>query len=526
MPQRPRRELREPFRAEDGRAGTVTGVNRKRLISISAIVSLWVVAFVVLDFSSRDNSTYQQVEPEVMSPRAPLPASFIAWKRESRYLYADNQARVGTDPVIYPGDTLPPRTEAIRVLVVGDSVTYGHGAHDLDMRWWRLLEEELDTRSGDGVFEIITMARNGASMYRYADWLTAETISTIDPDLIMLALNRNDVVPFGNEGMFCSDVSGETCNHFRYLQGYAPYQQCMNDADSLPATDRPAAFRSCERSSRATSPRELLDMNTLFQDPRKTMFAKEFDKATAMIRRGAGNTPLVIFPAFSSPVEVDGIAQLLDYFEDKGFMTVEAPLTTSLINKGDHASFNIHPYDAHPSRLVTRAISLDAVSAVYGHISAASLAEAERTVGKRPSPRLALVSNVLPVSLVVMGDDRSATIVATPGPRPLADDMQIVPCGDLMQPHTRIMLDPRLVAGTRITLRVNEASEPLDVHTVGYIDDKQVINEPTSVGKGESITITIGERGARGVLITPSSTPQGCSGAIDIPTGFTIALSR
>jgi hypothetical protein len=133
-----------------------------------------------------------------MSPGAPLPASFIAWKRESRYLYADNEARVGTDPVIYPGDTLPPRTEAIRVLVVGDSVTYGHGARDLDMRWWRLLEEELDTRSGDGVFEIITMARNGASMYRYADWLTAETISTIDPDLIMLALNRNDVVPFGN----------------------------------------------------------------------------------------------------------------------------------------------------------------------------------------------------------------------------------------------------------------------------------------------------------------------------------------
>jgi lysophospholipase L1-like esterase len=83
-----------------------------------------------------------------------------------------------------------------RLLVFGDSYTFGWGIQNLDARWSAVLEEELE-QSGGG-YEIVGVATPGASLYTYARW--AEHI-TRNPekfgnfDAVIIGFTENDIVP-------------------------------------------------------------------------------------------------------------------------------------------------------------------------------------------------------------------------------------------------------------------------------------------------------------------------------------------
>ena len=83
-----------------------------------------------------------------------------------------------------------------RLLVFGDSYTFGWSIKNLDARWSAVLEEELE-RSGGG-YEVVGVATPGASLYTYARW--AEHIARNPEkfgnfDAVIIGFTENDIVP-------------------------------------------------------------------------------------------------------------------------------------------------------------------------------------------------------------------------------------------------------------------------------------------------------------------------------------------
>lgn len=89
---------------------------------------------------------------------------------------------------------LPPETDTFRILIVGDSFSWGHGVHPEDS-FPRRLETRLDAVSRGDDFEVVNWSRPGWNTvveYRSVE----SSIGQISPDLLLLTFVLNDPEPF------------------------------------------------------------------------------------------------------------------------------------------------------------------------------------------------------------------------------------------------------------------------------------------------------------------------------------------
>lgn len=92
-----------------------------------------------------------------------------------------------------PRSQIPPRSDAFRILVIGDSFAWGDGLHTLDAFPFRL-ERLLNARSDDRRFEVINWSHAGWSTRHQANSLQGE-VEKLDPDLMILSFVLNDPEP-------------------------------------------------------------------------------------------------------------------------------------------------------------------------------------------------------------------------------------------------------------------------------------------------------------------------------------------
>ena len=79
-----------------------------------------------------------------------------------------------------------------RIMVVGDSVTFGYGVK-LEEMFAKVLERGLNSR-GPGRYQVISLGGAGGNTYSQSR-LIKENVAIYDPDLVILAFNLNDVLP-------------------------------------------------------------------------------------------------------------------------------------------------------------------------------------------------------------------------------------------------------------------------------------------------------------------------------------------
>jgi len=81
--------------------------------------------------------------------------------------------------------------DVFRILLLGDSVTYGWGV-EREERFSDLVERELDERDPDRRFEILNIAVPGyETTHQLYSW--QKLGKTLDPDLVVVIFNQNDV---------------------------------------------------------------------------------------------------------------------------------------------------------------------------------------------------------------------------------------------------------------------------------------------------------------------------------------------
>jgi lysophospholipase L1-like esterase len=79
-----------------------------------------------------------------------------------------------------------------RVMVVGDSVTFGYGV-ELDDMFTRVLERELN-RQGGSRYQVLSLGGAGAHTYSQRN-IIKENVPVYRPDIVILAFHMNDILP-------------------------------------------------------------------------------------------------------------------------------------------------------------------------------------------------------------------------------------------------------------------------------------------------------------------------------------------
>ncbi len=81
-----------------------------------------------------------------------------------------------------------------RILIIGDSQTFGHGIDRLEDTYPKKLETQLNTAAGSKKFEVLSFARPGWNSDSHLQYLYKKGLK-YQPDLIMLSLYHNDILP-------------------------------------------------------------------------------------------------------------------------------------------------------------------------------------------------------------------------------------------------------------------------------------------------------------------------------------------
>ena len=85
----------------------------------------------------------------------------------------------------------PKAHDTVRIVVIGDSVVFGHGINDPERRLTEVLERELNAR-GDGRYEVINLSECGMATKGEAGWLEFLGMR-LDPDVVILVHVFNDI---------------------------------------------------------------------------------------------------------------------------------------------------------------------------------------------------------------------------------------------------------------------------------------------------------------------------------------------
>lgn len=486
---------------------TVPGV-RWRLWAVMALAVLWVPALVVLNVAASDSPVYQ-----------PSSEGLESWIREAQYLDSENFQRQGTgnEPAAQVPLLKQSSRAAVRVLVVGDSATFGTGARDLDMVWPQQLQRILDRTTGQGVFDVKVLAQPGASLYRYADWVSEKTISLLRPDLIVIALNRNDVVPLGTEGYFCKTAN---CTPFIYTEDLEEYNICMDLTGSLPAADRPSVDRRCRDEVRDLYGDSVITRWAVIKDPTAEGYGPAIAQSVKDILTAVGSIPVGVFPVvekFGRPYE----GPALEEFADAGAVVFATPHSElAYRNFEADPDFKVHPYDNHPGPIAHEAMARDVAQFVLKHVPEYRLAEAKR----QSSSQRALVSNFLPTRMQVSEVSATSARLQLPPSLSASGAGQHVPCADIQQPHIRVMFNPMLTKGEviRVTASANQPS--VTVFGTGYVKGRYSHHRLGELAPGSSLELTLGHDGLRGVLLAAGA--PGCARELlDLePAGFSFTL--
>lgn len=334
---------------------------RSRFVVLIAMFAIWIpVAGLVL--SGRTSRT--EVEDVIRRVDSASPS----WEREDLYYHTVTTKRnVYFTGLLgeYGAADVHQNAERLRILVIGDSFTYGVGVRDMQRRWGDLLEDEINRRLGDGVAEVSTLAHRGLSTYGTAMLLDSirtgeDMIVTISPealqelrgefDVVVLGYVHNDPIPLG---IFDDQVT-----------------PALQDAAEAVAPGFVAKDRL-----------EDVEHGLLYTDDPNPNQAY-FEGAITMIRSYNPQAPAIWLPL---PISVETemiIAKQASVFERYGFTIAATKNATEIIDRYADVELMVTPIDYHPNTLLLTAYARDGADAVLSTISGARI-EAARAATSR-----------------------------------------------------------------------------------------------------------------------------------------------
>lgn len=433
------------------------------------------------------------------------------WDSEILYLLHANASR--TTGVLQTEHVAPDQHQnqsRIRVLLVGDSFTYGWGSADFDSRWPRLLEDRLNATTADGAFEVVTLARGGASSFTQSEWLTD------------LRSGRFDTLTGA------SSIAALRMPFDALVVGFVGNDVLANEYDQVASSF----------NTPIVDPNRLLEV---LRSPDRNPHWPAFADAVASMDLGYPAVKLWAPLEYVPPIK-DELSLVREVFSGEGFAEVRMDTTNSLLTDHTVSELAVHPADLHPGPALNAAYAADVAAALITALDPERLGAA---IAAASPPTRSVVSNFTPViasldrlspaefffnvpdtsSLRIPCTDpagcclRDSESTDTPcGPEQglvfvldgRITEPQLVSCAPLGRPHAQVGLDRMLPPGTQIALTLVSGVE-LDVSTFGFDDNG--FRHDVSRGRlrpGEMTVLSTGPEFSGVVLTQPTN--NGCLG--------------
>jgi len=515
----PMGEPRVPSTGSSTPAGRPTSP-RTRLILLLVLAIGWGGFWSFVDSGELRRDKEQRALSEFTAGDESLP-----WKIEHLFVVG---SRVGDfESVVLRrarGDLRFGNENRLRVLVLGDSMTYGLGLSDTTARWPNLLEAELSAVFGDGNVEVVTLARPGSSLFTQRDWLAA-----LDACRSATEGCREEFAPLAGL-RFAAVVLGFTGNDL---------------------------FASPMDSIVETSGIEPAPVLAFGQSPHE-----QFAGRTAREIKGLlGDIPVLWMPLATIEAQEQDVPNSVNWapaawwghFEGAGFVRVDVRDALAAVAKSPVEDLVVSPVDPHPSSVLTKAYATDAARALLRVLPAPAgavslvirdlVADAlPATLAVSTSPSSAQITNpstppgcpspeIAPATGLLTGwsgipdtayrceeGEPLFTVSGTSFPVPSA------PCVRLGKPYAQIILDHHLPAGTVVSVKLSSNAD-LELRPVGYDDTNVLRFGPVSKGSAGSHTFTVDGQRFRGLVVSERA-GSGCaphSADVRVP-GFSLSV--
>lgn len=288
-----------------------------------------------------------------------LATSSPEWRRETLYLVRSHSRLPPPIPPGQFGRNTYENEARLRILVLGDSFTYGWALADPDARWPVRLEAAIEAELGAGTVEVVAMAKPGASTYLQATWLKA-------------LMAGEDLSEYG---VATEDLPRLDGKFDAVLLGFVNNDRLDDEAEMEPEEHRAILEYEVENPNQ-----------------------RELEAALATIKQYAGGKPLMWAPLEAQYLENPRYARVNErndaLFAAAGFEKIPMTETTKIATNHPFGTLLVTVGDEHPGEALTAAYARDAAAALLAKLPTKRI-EAARKDGRsttRPS-----VAGVLPV---------------------------------------------------------------------------------------------------------------------------------
>ena len=500
---------------------------RKRLALLMALLALWSIAWLAL---SRSDAEQVALVAFVENPE-------VAWARETMYMI-DSQVQRFTGPLPsgQVADSIYENEDRIRVLLLGDSFVYGTGLADPDARLAPQIEKILDRETSPGAFEVVPLARGGASAFMHADWVRAISSGNVE--------NLRDL-------RIDDRASSRLLQPFdAIVLGYVNNDRFPHDSSGTWT----AFGRTVE-----VSPDDYLKMTDYVMD---NPYQTELESALAEVGNFASARPLLWAPLeqnyLVNPYGAEVHRKNTELYEKAGFTSVPMTATMEIARQYSLQELMVLPADTHPAPRLIAAYAKDIAAALLGEVDKSRLARAMSNPSTVSRP---IVSGFLPFwgsaksvegsvrldfdlteknlaraggACIPYSASRSVRQVCGPAGsyvevKGVQHPRQVYPCAFLGRPYIHVQVDSVTPNQGPFQVSVESVSgSRFDIYAYGYGSDGLARVEPLGVsGPKESFTLSVAD-GMLGVLVA-SRSAMDCDEADTFSSAFdplSVIISR
>jgi len=506
---------------------------RPRIVALAAALLMLLVTAAGLGYADRTMVTSMNQQDEFSFMPGSNDASDTQWARENHYINLSNWVRQGLGPNI-PFNQITDRhvnPNRIKVLTISDSFSWGTGAANLNERWQNRLQAELDQRAGAGVFEVQTLGIMGASTMEEAEIL-ADNVESLDPDLIVVGLVSNDMIPSGRERSICGEDVGPDCSQDT-PELLPDYRECVTGKADIPSKlisvlgsfypnlSKKLLDRYCDLE-RFAKQYDMVTQQEIRQDPKKSPHRAQFLQSVLDMKAAAAGRPIYAYALAQADGDVITTGLLAENYAKAGIKIIPASSETQALNKpytsGSLPDGNINPADFHPGPRFTKSFSEDIAAAVLAAVDPMRLKEANSSI---MVPARVVVSNFLPVAMTVNETAPGVAIVDVPEGAMISKEYPTfrqarneypakdAPCAYLGHPHAFIGLNPGITESGEVT--VDYLVGPELTLYVGSYDaaGRRVTKLAGPLRPGRAVTISLDGGGNESLYVADRT--RGCS---------------